>query len=120
MILWRGLLVLARHEADLIAAEERVQLAITAGDAGTWDLDLRARDNTRSDSYFRLLGYDLDEAHLAPQELWESVVWPDDLPLVRKEWLRSLGYARAVPPGVSRAAGRQIDHVGARRGAFLL
>jgi PAS domain S-box-containing protein len=90
VILWRGLQVLAKHEADLLASEERVQLAITAGDAGTWDLDLRTGDNNRSDSYFRMLGYDPAMAHLPPQELWESVVWRDDLPQVRKEWLRAL------------------------------
>ncbi len=91
VILWRGLQVLAQHETDLMASEERVQLAIAAGDAGTWDLDLRTGDNNRSDSYFRMLGYDPAMAHLPPQELWESVVWREDLPQVRKEWLRALG-----------------------------
>ncbi|HET7204559.1 MAG TPA: ATP-binding protein [Steroidobacteraceae bacterium] len=90
VILWRGLQVLAKHESDLLASEERVQLAIAAGDAGTWDLDLRTGDNNRSDSYFRMLGYDPVMAHLPPQELWESVVWREDLPQVRKEWLRAL------------------------------
>jgi PAS domain S-box-containing protein len=90
VMLWRGLQVLAQREADLIASEERVQLAIAAGDAGTWDLDLRTGDNARTDSYFQLLGYDPVTSHVPPQELWESVVWPDDLPQVRKEWLRAL------------------------------
>ena len=90
VILWRGLQVLAKHEADLVASEQRMQLAITAGDAGTWDLDLRTGDNSRSDTYFRLLGYDPVDSELSPQDLWESVVWPDDLPQVRKEWLRAL------------------------------
>jgi PAS domain S-box-containing protein len=90
VILWRGMEVLTRHETDLIASEERVQLAITAGDAGTWDLDLRTGDNQSSDTYFRLLGYDPSRSRHSSQELWESVVWPDDLPQVRKEWLRAL------------------------------
>jgi PAS domain S-box-containing protein len=91
MILWRGMEALTRHETDLIASEERVQLAITAGDAGTWDLDLRTGDNKNSDTYFGLLGYDPSRSRHTSQELWESVVWPDDLPQVRKEWLRALG-----------------------------
>jgi PAS domain S-box-containing protein len=91
VILWRGMEVLTRHETDLIASEERVQLAITAGDAGTWDLDLRTGDNKSSDTYFQLLGYDPSRSRHTSQELWESVVWPDDLQQVRKEWLRALG-----------------------------
>ena len=91
MILWGGMEALTRHETDLIASEERVQLAITAGDAGTWDLDLRTGDNKSSDTYFQLLGYDPSRSRHTSQELWESVVWPDDLPQVRKEWLRALG-----------------------------
>jgi PAS domain S-box-containing protein len=91
VILWRGMEVLARHEADLVASEERVQLAITAGDAGTWDLDLRTGDNKSSDTYFKLLGYDPSQGRQTSQELWESVVWPEDLQQVRKEWLRALG-----------------------------
>jgi PAS domain S-box-containing protein len=91
VILWRGMEVLTRHETDLIASEERVQLAILAGDAGTWDLDLRAGDSRSSGTYFHLLGYDPSRSRHSSQELWESVVWPDDLPKVRKEWLRALG-----------------------------
>jgi PAS domain S-box-containing protein len=90
IVLWRALDMLAMHESALLAAEERVHLAVTAGDAATWDLDLVSGVNIRSDSYFHLLGHDPHTARNANLELWESVVLPEDLPAVRKEWWRAV------------------------------
>jgi PAS domain S-box-containing protein len=90
VVLWRALNMLATHEAALLAAEERVHLAVTAGDAATWDLDLVSGVNVRSDSYFQLLGHDPNSARNANLELWESAVVPEDLPAVRREWWRAV------------------------------
>lgn len=90
LVFWRALDMLTVHESALLAAEERVQLAVTAGDAATWDLDLVTGENVRSDSYFHLLGHDPSIARNANLELWESVVLPDDLPAVREEWWRAV------------------------------
>jgi len=90
IVLWRALHLLSTHEAALLAAEERVHLAVTAGDAATWDLDLMSGVNIRSDSYFHLLGHDPNTARNANLELWESVVVPEDLPAVRREWWRAV------------------------------
>ncbi|HEX9206598.1 MAG TPA: ATP-binding protein [Steroidobacteraceae bacterium] len=90
VMLWRGLSMLSAHEAALLAAEERVRLAVTAGDAATWDLDLVTGVDVRSDSYFQLLGHDPQAARSAKLDLWESVVVPEDLPAVRQEWWRAV------------------------------
>jgi PAS domain S-box-containing protein len=91
IVLWRALDMLTMHESALVAAEERVHLAVTAGDAATWDLDLVSGVNIRSDSYFHLLGHDPNTARNANLELWESVVVPEDLEAVRAEWWRAVG-----------------------------
>lgn len=90
IVLWRALSMLAAHEADLQAAEQRLHLAVTAGDAATWDLDLVSGVNVRSDSYFQLLGHDPGAARKADIDLWESVVFPEDLPAVKQEWWRAV------------------------------
>jgi two-component system CheB/CheR fusion protein len=89
-VLWRGLASLSRHEAALLAAEERLQLAITVGDAATWDLDLRTGINIRSDSYYQLLGHDPVVARESGQDLWDSVIEPEDRPRVQGEWRRAI------------------------------
>jgi PAS domain S-box-containing protein len=86
---WRGLMMLSRHEGALLASEERMQLAITAGDAATWDTDLTTGTTIWSDSYFRLLGYDPAVHREATEALWKSAVLPDDLPAVLAEWRRA-------------------------------
>ncbi|HWJ07188.1 MAG TPA: ATP-binding protein [Steroidobacteraceae bacterium] len=89
LVLWRGLDAIARHEAALYSAEQRVQLAITAGDAATWDLDLVTGGSVRSDSYYTLLGYDPATAAQATDLHWTSSILPEDLPAVLAEWQRA-------------------------------
>jgi PAS domain S-box-containing protein len=87
-VLWRGLGAIARYEAALLASEERVQLAIMAGDAATWDLDLVTGHHVGSDSYYTLLGYEPDAARRGADALWTTVL-PEDLPAVQDAWRRA-------------------------------
>ncbi|CAN5602711.1 hypothetical protein BH23CHL8_BH23CHL8_05400 [soil metagenome] len=47
-----------RVEAELRANEERMRLAVEAGDHGVWDLDLRTGEARVSVEYARMLGHD--------------------------------------------------------------
>jgi PAS domain S-box-containing protein len=89
VFLWRGLSLLMRRETQLRASEERVQLAIMAGAAATWDMDLRTRANVRSDSYYRLLGYDPAASRDLNQDFWTSLILPEDLPSMQEELERA-------------------------------
>jgi PAS domain S-box-containing protein len=89
LLLWHGLSTLARQEDALRGAEERMRLAIDAGDAATWDLDLRTGRNVWSESHYRLLGYDPLATHDDPTDLWRNSVLPEDLPAALAEWQRA-------------------------------
>jgi PAS domain S-box-containing protein len=89
VVLYRGLVVIARHEAALLASEERMQLAIDAGGAATWDLDLRSGRNIWSDSHFRLWGIATTESHETTPAMWQAAVLSEDLEAVQAEWRRA-------------------------------
>ncbi len=89
-VLWRGLATIARHDAALLASEARMQLAIEAGDAATWDLDMVTGQNTWSESHFRLLGYPPTASRVSWREIWEKAVHDDDRAAVQAEWRRAI------------------------------
>ncbi len=89
-VLWRGLATIARHDAALMASEARMQLAIEAGDAATWDLDMATGQNTWSESHFRLLGYPPTASRVSSREVWERAVHDDDRAAVQAEWRRAI------------------------------
>jgi two-component system CheB/CheR fusion protein len=89
LILAHGLSILAKHEADLLNSEQRLQLAIMAADAATLDKDLQNDTDTQSDSFYRTLGHVPAAARESPKDFWKSVVVPEDLPAVLKEWDRA-------------------------------
>lgn len=89
-VLWRGLATIARHDAALMASEARMQLAIEAGDAATWDLDMVTGQNTWSESHFRLLGYPPPASRVSAREIWENAVHDDDRDAVQAEWQRAV------------------------------
>lgn len=73
-------------EENLRAAEERMQLAMFAGNAATWDLDLITGRNVWSESHFRLLGLEPTPDRVAREEHWRAAVVPEDLPIVLERW----------------------------------
>ncbi len=70
---------LKKAEAALRDSEERMKLALTGGDLGTWDWNLQT-DEVRFDARWTgMLGYGVEEIepHL---NAWEKLVHPEDLP----------------------------------------
>jgi len=79
----------ARAEEALRDSEARLQLAMIAGRAGTWDLDLVTGHNIWSESLFLLMGCEPTPGGRASQDLWQSAVLPEDLPYVLETWRRA-------------------------------
>jgi PAS domain S-box-containing protein len=68
-------------EAKLRKTEERRRLALQGADLGTWDWDAVTGAVTFSRRWAQMLGYDLSE--IRPHiRSWETLVHPDDLPMV--------------------------------------
>ncbi|MGH8698464.1 MAG: PAS domain S-box protein, partial [Burkholderiales bacterium] len=69
----------AQAKGALHENEERLRLALAAGDMGAWDWDLRRDKVTWSKEHFAIMG--LAPFSVEPgQEVWASRVHPDDLP----------------------------------------
>jgi PAS domain S-box-containing protein len=65
-----------RREADLRASEQRLRLALSAGETGAWEWDLVSDVSTISDSYRALFGLPADTPFT--YEDWLASVHPDD------------------------------------------
>lgn len=73
-----------RHARDeVLAAEQRLELALEGGNLGLWDWDLRTGRIVRNDHWAALLGYDLSE--IPPDtSAWEQLRHPEDAPAAMK------------------------------------
>ncbi len=79
--------LLASRAADVQALrdnEQRLQMALHAANAATWSVDLRTNYTYWSDEFYRLVGLD-PARHPATQELWASLLHPDNRNLVLPE-----------------------------------
>lgn len=56
-------------------SKERLQLALEAGDLGTWDWNLVTDDLNYNKQWADMLGYQLDEVN---ESTWENLLHPDD------------------------------------------
>lgn len=63
-------------------SEERFALAIEANESGLFDIDFQTNNNYYSPQFFNLIGYPLDGHELTFDDLI-SLVYPDDLPVVK-------------------------------------
>lgn len=70
-------------EQSLREAEERYMLAVRCADDGTWEWDLRSDALQLSPLWKAMLGYGESESRDG-RALWEALVHPDDLPVVRR------------------------------------
>ena len=75
-------MTIAHHDTS----DERFQLALMAGNAGTWDLDLVTGRNVWSESHFTLLGYEPTADRVAPESMWRDAIIDEDLPRVLERW----------------------------------
>lgn len=71
------------------AADERMQLAMSIAEAGTWDVDLVTGKGDWSDSYHCLLGREPATDSEGSLAMWEERVVPEHLALLRVEWKRA-------------------------------
>ena len=58
-------------------AGERLELALSGGDIGLWDLDVPSGTATYNDQWWRMFGYAPDEIEVV-DGLWKSMVHPGD------------------------------------------
>ncbi len=66
-----------KAEAALQISKERLELALQAGQLGTWDYDVLADEVHYDDRWAEMLGYQL--AEVAPlRATWEKAIHPDD------------------------------------------
>jgi signal transduction histidine kinase len=69
-----------RASAEALAkAQERLELAIVAGDLGVWDLDLASKSIHFEARWFERLGYDIESVQWRDVAWWASAIHPEDL-----------------------------------------
>jgi PAS domain S-box-containing protein len=78
-----------RNEALLRESESRLQLAMLAGGAASWDLDLVTGRNVWSDSYFAMVGVAPTPGREATEAMWRDTVLPEDVPALDAAWARA-------------------------------
>jgi PAS domain S-box-containing protein len=66
-----------RAEEELLAVNERFEMAQRAAGVGVWDWDLKSEEINWSAEMFRLFGLDPKE-HVPSFAQWEKVLYPDD------------------------------------------
>ena len=71
------------------AGEERLRLALEAGELGTWELDLDGDTATRSARHDAIFGYSEPPARWGVAAMHGHVV-PDDLPIVKQAFARTV------------------------------
>ncbi|WP_376096815.1 PAS domain-containing protein [Roseomonas sp. CCTCC AB2023176] len=72
---------LRENEMALAAAEERLRLALEAGDLVAWEVDTASGIGTASSGHFRLLGLPMPPDGHSLLRDWEKVVLPEDRPV---------------------------------------
>jgi two-component system, cell cycle sensor histidine kinase and response regulator CckA len=71
-------------EKALRENQDRLELALSGADMGTWDLDLRTGIATPNDRSLRIAGYSIDDIE-PTLEFWQSLVHPDDAQIAMKD-----------------------------------
>ena len=74
--------VLTVTAAELKENKQRLALALEGADLGLWDWHLQSGTVTYSDQWASMLGYQLNELE-STVSTWESLVHPDDMPIVQ-------------------------------------
>ncbi len=78
-----------QSETELRESEQRLQMALQVGEAGTWDLNLRTGRNLWSDSHFRLVGREPTPTREATSDMWQTAILDEDRDRVMAEWRRA-------------------------------
>lgn len=80
-------------EQALLASENRLMLAIKGSSDAPWDWDLASDQMYYSPQWWHMLGYETGELP-SDAKLWQSLVHPDDLELVRQNLANALQSGR--------------------------
>lgn len=80
---------------SILEGEERLRLAVDAGQLGTWETELRDRRSTRSPRAIAILGLPPDRA-TTPVDDWAAGIHPGDRRRVLNAWERLVGGREAV------------------------
>lgn len=128
-----------RMEVELRESAERLELALTVGQMGTWDWSVGTADAGGSSQLREILGLSPDASLATPDEFW-AAVHPDDIAglrasmdaylahatgrfvnhfrIVRPDgtvrWVRSVGKAIPAPSGQQRILGTVVDFTESR------
>ena len=70
-------------------SEERMELTLRGARLGTWDWNVSTGEVTYNARWAEMFGYSADEIEPRPQTR-ENLIFPDDLPEVRKKWQEHL------------------------------
>jgi diguanylate cyclase (GGDEF)-like protein/PAS domain S-box-containing protein len=81
---------------------ERLQLALSGGDIGLWDRDVRSGKTVYNDRWWEIFGVPLEHRH-AVDGLWKSMVHPDDHEPARMELMRHIRGEAGTYEGTVRA-----------------
>ncbi len=66
---------------DRVAAEQRLEMALSGADLGLWDWHIPSHHVTFNERWAEMLGYRMDE--IGPDiSTWERIIHPDDMPLI--------------------------------------
>lgn len=69
-------------ERECLENKERLELALSSSDLGTWDSDLRTATSIFDKQYCAMLGYEVGELVPPSQATWFNLVHPDDRAVV--------------------------------------
>ncbi len=93
-LLWSHIARLKRAEAALLASEERLRMALAAGNQGYYDLDLLTGVALGSPEYFGMLGYSHADPRMTVAD-WEEKLHPDDREAARETLSECIAGQRA-------------------------
>ena len=89
------------RDVERVRSNERLEVAVSAGALGLWDLDVSGGRAVYSDRWWALLGYAPDEIQVV-EGLWKSLVHPDDESAAREGLSRLLVGKTSVYDGEVR------------------
>ena len=84
-----------RRTDELRASEERLRLAVEAGEFGTWELDVESDTATRSARHDAIFGYPKPPGRWGVAAMREHIV-PDDLPIVERAFARAIEHGEPL------------------------
>ncbi len=64
--------------------KERLELALKAGNLGSWDVDFTKNETIVNDQWSKVTGYKLQDSQILSKDTWLETIYPDDRDMVLK------------------------------------